>query len=65
LYSARKASNRFCPAPAARVASTDPEREAKAADVIGLYLRSPEHAVVLCVDEKTAIQASGGAALCV
>jgi transposase len=39
------------------VASTDPEFERKAADVIGLYLDPPEHAVVLCVDEKTAIQA--------
>ena len=39
------------------VASTDPAFEAKAADVIGLYLDPPEHAVVLCVDEKTAIQA--------
>ena len=39
------------------VASTDPEFEAKAADIIGLYLQPPEHAVVLCVDEKTAIQA--------
>lgn len=39
------------------VASTDPAFEAKAADVIGLYLEPPEHAVVLCVDEKTAIQA--------
>src|SRR5215207_6629583 len=39
------------------VATTDPEFEAKAADVIGLYLDPPEHAVVLCVDEKTAIQA--------
>jgi len=39
------------------VASTDPEFEQKAADVIGLYLAPPEHAVVLCVDEKTAIQA--------
>jgi transposase len=39
------------------VASTDPEFERKAADVIGLYLAPPEHAVVLCVDEKTAIQA--------
>ena len=38
-------------------ASTDPEFEAKAADIIGLYLQPPEHAVVLCVDEKTAIQA--------
>jgi len=39
------------------VASTDPNFERKAADVIGLYLDPPEHAVVLCVDEKTAIQA--------
>ena len=39
------------------VASTDPEFERKAADIIGLYLKPPQHAVVLCVDEKTAIQA--------
>ena len=39
------------------VASTDPEFETKAADVIALYLEPPEHAIVLCVDEKTAIQA--------
>lgn len=39
------------------VASTDPAFEQKAADVIGLYLDPPDHAVVLCVDEKTAIQA--------
>jgi transposase len=39
------------------VASTDPAFEEKAADVIGLYLDPPDHAVVLCVDEKTAIQA--------
>lgn len=37
--------------------SNDPDFEAKAADVIGLYLNPPEHAVVFCVDEKTAIQA--------
>jgi transposase len=37
--------------------STDPNFETKAADVIGLYLDPPQHAVVLCVDEKTAIQA--------
>ena len=37
--------------------STDPEFEAKAADVIGLYLNPPAHAAVFCVDEKTAIQA--------
>ena len=39
------------------VASPDPDFEQKAADVIGLYLNPPAHAVVLCVDEKTAIQA--------
>ncbi len=37
--------------------SDDPDFEAKAAEVIGLYLQPPEHAVVFCVDEKTAIQA--------
>jgi transposase len=37
--------------------STDPDFETKVADVIGLYLDPPQHAVVLCVDEKTAIQA--------
>lgn len=39
------------------MASDDPDFEAKAADVIGLYLDPPEHAAVFCVDEKTAIQA--------
>jgi transposase len=39
------------------MASNDPEFEAKAADVIGLYLNPPQHAAVFCVDEKTAIQA--------
>lgn len=37
--------------------STDPEFTAKAADVVGLYLNPPEHAVVLCMDEKPSIQA--------
>lgn len=37
--------------------STDPELEAKVRDVIGLYLDPPEKAVVLCVDEKSQIQA--------
>ena len=37
--------------------STDPQFAAKAADVVGLYLNPPEHAVVLCVDEKPSIQA--------
>jgi transposase len=37
--------------------SNDPDFEAKAADIIGLYLNPPQHAAVFCVDEKTAIQA--------
>src|SRR5438105_8144349 len=39
------------------MASDDPDFETKAADIIGLYLRPPQHAAVFCVDEKTAIQA--------
>lgn len=39
------------------VASRDPDFEQKAADVIGLYLNPPEHAIVFCIDEKTSIQA--------
>jgi len=39
------------------MASNDPDFEKKAADVIGLYLKPPQHAVVLSLDEKTAIQA--------
>jgi len=38
-------------------ASDDPEFERKAADIIALYLNPPQHAVVFCVDEKSAIQA--------
>jgi transposase len=37
--------------------STDPQLEAKIKDVVGLYLDPPENAVVLCVDEKSQIQA--------
>jgi len=37
--------------------STDPQLEAKIRDVVGLYLNPPEKAVVLCVDEKSQIQA--------
>jgi transposase len=37
--------------------SDDPHFEEKAADVLGLYLNPPAHAVVFAVDEKTAIQA--------
>jgi transposase len=37
--------------------SDDPDFEAKAADILALYLHPPQHAAVFCVDEKTAIQA--------
>src|SRR3954462_13095831 len=37
--------------------STDPQLEAKIRDVVGLYLDPPEGAVVVCVDEKSRIQA--------
>lgn len=37
--------------------SNDPDFEKKAADVIGLYVNPPQHAVVFSIDEKTAIQA--------
>jgi transposase len=37
--------------------STDPEFAPKAADIVGLYLDPPAHAVVLAVDEKPHIQA--------
>jgi len=39
------------------MASDDPDFELKAADIIGLYVKPPQHAAVFCVDEKTAIQA--------
>ena len=37
--------------------SNDPRFEEKLVDVVGLYLDPPEHALVLCADEKTSIQA--------
>jgi transposase len=37
--------------------STDPLFVEKVIDVVGLYHNPPEHAVVLCVDEKSQIQA--------
>lgn len=37
--------------------SRDPELARKVVDVVGLYLHPPEAAIVLCVDEKTQIQA--------
>ncbi len=37
--------------------STDPEFEDKMLNVVGLYMNPPEKALVLCVDEKTQMQA--------
>jgi transposase len=37
--------------------SPDPDFEAKLLDIVGLYLNPPDHALMLCVDEKTGIQA--------
>jgi transposase len=37
--------------------STDPQLVAKVTDVVGLYLAPPENAIVLCIDEKSQIQA--------
>jgi transposase len=37
--------------------STDPLFVDKLKDIVGLYLNPPDHAVVLCVDEKSQIQA--------
>ena len=37
--------------------SNDPHFEEKVRDIVGLYLNPPERALVLCVDEKSQIQA--------
>jgi transposase len=37
--------------------STDPDFVAKVRDIVGLYVSPPAHAIVLCVDEKSQIQA--------
>ena len=37
--------------------STDPDFVAKVRDVVGLYMTPPDRAIVLCVDEKSQIQA--------
>jgi transposase len=37
--------------------STDPQFVEKVRDIVGLYLNPPERALVLCLDEKTQIQA--------
>ncbi len=36
--------------------STDPEFARKSADIVGLYLDPPDNAIVICMDEKPAIQ---------
>lgn len=37
--------------------STDPGLDAKITDIVGLYMDPPENAVVLCIDEKSQVQA--------
>ena len=37
--------------------SNDPRFEEKLVDVVGLYMNPPEKAIVLCVDEKSSVQA--------
>ena len=37
--------------------SNDPKFEEKLIDVVGLYLNPPEKAIVLCMDEKSSVQA--------
>ena len=37
--------------------SNDPQFEEKVTDIVGLYLNPPDRALVLCVDEKSQIQA--------
>ena len=37
--------------------STDPQFVEKVRDIVGLYLDPPEKALVICVDEKSQIQA--------
>ena len=37
--------------------SNDPQFEEKVTDVVGLYMNPPDRALVLCVDEKSQIQA--------
>ena len=42
---------------ATRNYSDDPDFVSKLEDVVGLYLNPPKNAIILCVDEKTQIQA--------
>jgi transposase len=38
-------------------ASEDPDFERKLEDIVGLYLNPPENAIILCIDEKSQVQA--------
>lgn len=38
--------------------SNDPEFESKQADIVGLYINPPKNAFVVCLDEKTGMQAN-------
>lgn len=40
-----------------KISDDDPEFAEKVVDVVGLYMNPPDNALVLCVDEKTQIQA--------
>jgi transposase len=44
--------------------STDPQFTGKVRDIVGLYMAPPENALVLCVDEKSQIQALDRTAPC-
>jgi len=44
--------------------SADPQFIEKVRDIVGLYMNPPEHALVLCVDEKSQIQALNRTAPC-
>ena len=37
--------------------SKDPQFVEKVRDIVGIYMNPPEHAMVLCVDEKSQVQA--------
>ncbi len=37
--------------------SKDPQFVEKVRDIVGLYLKPPDRAIVLCVDEKSQVQA--------
>jgi hypothetical protein len=37
--------------------SADPQFVEKVRDIVGLYLNPPDHALVLCLDEKSQVQA--------